>query len=219
MKEVSAVDRRTKYCVYGWMREMEKELDLGYIPPIISSICILYYRGEEIFKTTSDKIEISKEGKCIKSTAAGWIDHCGYGITKISSMSGNFYQWDIRIHEQSRNMFAIRFGISSQADILRYDGILQLLGGHYTYLYQSGRVFHNPEEKFKGYKQAESLKTGDKLSLCLDLRKKELTFMINDKCIEQKCENIKVGEDVYYRLIVSICQQNDCVEIINFTQK
>ena len=46
---LSKVDKRTKYSVYGWIREYEKALNLSTIAHIISSISILYFRDDGIF--------------------------------------------------------------------------------------------------------------------------------------------------------------------------
>ena len=49
LKQLSKIDKRTKYSVYGWIREEEKALKLSKIPSMISAMFILYFREDEIF--------------------------------------------------------------------------------------------------------------------------------------------------------------------------
>ena len=50
LKKLSKIDDRTKLTVYGWIRQQEKSLRLRNIPSMITAICILYARDDEIFE-------------------------------------------------------------------------------------------------------------------------------------------------------------------------
>ena len=65
LKRLSTIDDKTKYGVYGWIREAEKELKSSQIPLMISSICILYYHEYDTFEIVPDNTRISCNGKCI----------------------------------------------------------------------------------------------------------------------------------------------------------
>ena len=65
LKQLSKIDIRTKHTVHGWIRKAEQELQIGYIPNMIRSICIIYIRDDDIFEVTSDKIKLSKHNKMI----------------------------------------------------------------------------------------------------------------------------------------------------------
>ena len=73
-KKLSKIDKRTKYSVYGWIREMEQALDLSQVPMMISSICILYFHKDPIFDSnligTSTKLSADK--KCITKGSTNW---------------------------------------------------------------------------------------------------------------------------------------------------
>ena len=65
-KQLNTIDKRTKYSVYGWMRNEEKALKLRHIPSMISSMCILYFRDDEIFGVTpNDQVKLSENKKII----------------------------------------------------------------------------------------------------------------------------------------------------------
>ena len=64
-KQLNKVDKRTKYSVYGWIRNNEKSLKLSNVPSMITSICVLYFRDEEIFDVISKETELSGNKKMI----------------------------------------------------------------------------------------------------------------------------------------------------------
>ena len=71
LKRLRKIDQRTKSAVHGWVREHETQLKLSKIPTCIISICILFFRKDEIFdifdktkcKLSLDKKTISKLGR------------------------------------------------------------------------------------------------------------------------------------------------------------
>ena len=66
LKLLSRIDKVTKYAVYGWIREKEKQLKLGTVPSAIATICVLYYREDEIFDILNEEIKASENKKVIK---------------------------------------------------------------------------------------------------------------------------------------------------------
>eukprot|EP01084_Bolivina_argentea_P282151 482922_1 len=66
LNRLSKIDTRTKYAVFGWIRNNEKLLELSHIPLLISFICILYFRDDEIFAIIGTKVKLSNNKKCIE---------------------------------------------------------------------------------------------------------------------------------------------------------
>eukprot|EP01084_Bolivina_argentea_P297690 512904_1 len=98
-KMLSTIDKRTKYSVCGWIRNNGKALQLNHIPVMISSICILYFRDDEIFVITGTKIQSSNNKKCIeKIKETNWLNS-SYGINEISSKDNIVCQWDLKINK------------------------------------------------------------------------------------------------------------------------
>ena len=64
-----------EHIVYGWIREMEKELQLNDIPVEITRICVDYYKEDEIFEIMGKNMEFSKDGKIVtrKYVTGGWL--------------------------------------------------------------------------------------------------------------------------------------------------
>ena len=98
LKKLKSIDKRTKYSVYGWIREKGKKLKIKAVPSIISAICILYFREEEIFNIISDNgIELSENKRMItKIGDDAKINNNNYGIIKVNSGSGLICRWDLK---------------------------------------------------------------------------------------------------------------------------
>eukprot|EP01084_Bolivina_argentea_P033901 62690_1 len=118
-KGLSKIDNKTKYTVCGWIRNNEQTLKLNHIPLLISSICILYFRDDEIFALIGTKVKLSNNKKCIEKIANEDDYHnCSYGINEISSKDNIVCQWDLKINKISgstdSNTHNVMIGISSK---------------------------------------------------------------------------------------------------------
>ena len=93
-KLLAKTDKRTKYSVYGWIREMEKRLRIKPIPIMLSAIAILYYRVEKIFDVAriSSHVRMSADAKCI-TKYCNRTTYNNYGMLKIASISDVEYRW------------------------------------------------------------------------------------------------------------------------------
>ena len=60
-KRLSKIDNRTKFGVYGWVREAEETLNIGNVPQMISSICILYYTEYDEFSIIGRDVDVSND--------------------------------------------------------------------------------------------------------------------------------------------------------------
>ena len=98
LKKLSKVDKRTKYAVYGWMRESEKELKLVIIPDIIVVTSILYFRKSEIFDIfDAEKVKLSKDGACITAITDHYYNVPNYGCIEMLSTEKGKYKWDLKV--------------------------------------------------------------------------------------------------------------------------
>lgn len=60
---------------------------------------------------------------------------------------------------------------------------------------------------------------GDIVTIHLDLKRAEIRLHINDKEQEVAYSNVKKADNVKYRLVVSLCNPDDCVEIVDFHKR
>ena len=211
-KKLSKIDKKTKYSVYGWIRQVEQELRLSHIPLMVSSICILYYVEDEIFNQISDTVKISKNGKCItksKGTDSSW-GNTNYGAIKIASNSQDVYRWEMKF--TSTNSLEIIIGITNTTDPnKRFNNSINQIG--YA-LCQDGDVYDGKEWHIEHYRP-----THNKIRMELDLKNGKLSFFGDDSEYGIVIQNIQNSEDITYRMFVSMYNENEAVEIINFSKQ
>ena len=219
-KKFSKIDKRTKYGVYGWIRKAENELKLSNVPLMIQSICILYFYEDEIFNVFGTGIDVSKDKKSITKSMCGWTNN-SYGITKIQSNTNNVYEWEFIIKNRSDIERGIIIGISNahKPNIMLMDHMAE---NEYSYAHCcDGDTFNrygNQWDWKKTHPQHVLWWTDDKITMTLNLATAQLIFFVND---EQKIriENIVKGNDITYRMFVSMYFVNECVQLLKFTKK
>ena len=118
LKDVARMSKRDKFTVYGWIHHAEKELSIRYIPHMISTICLLYFRDDEEFMHAFKCLKVSKGKRKITQTLNIYSMCYGHGKIEIPSTSNIKCRWDLRINSanDSNNVPRI-IGISSNKDV------------------------------------------------------------------------------------------------------
>ena len=222
LKQLNKVNKRTKYSVYGWIREREKKLGLRNIPSMITAICILYFRDNEIFEIIDDEqIQISQYKKTIKKINKDrrWNNN-SYGKTKIESMNNAIYEWNIKILNSGASG-NIAIGIAHDGGLAIYPSqLIEESFGHsgiYYMVLDHGNKYSNIRQKHKIEDDCNyRFSTGDIVSLRLDLRDSVIKLSVNENDYKVIFKNIKESFNVSYRLFVSLYSVDDSVEILNF---
>ena len=218
MSSLLKVDRRTKYSVYGWIRNMEILLKDTTIPPEIIEICILYCRDEEVFNVISDVgIEISENKKIITKVGKDkYNDNNNYGIIEIESESACICQWDLRAIKISDGL---AIGIASKQ--VPNEQIKDSEDCCYYLFYQeddcSWTSFHSDSTDY-GHGDQKKWAEGDKISISVDFQKCRIQLLINDVDAKRAVESIQTSQQTKYQLFVSLHSIGDSIEILNFTR-
>ena len=216
LKELSREDKRIKYSVYGWIREMEKSLHLDYIPPIICCIVILYIQHQELFDMIADNIIISKEKQCIIKGDYVTMDRVwgnnSYGKHDIVylPMNENIYKWTFKIIKPKTNS-GVFIGISSV--VVVDEDFEKHKGHHYGYLH-CGTLFKNMTYVDYGI----TYNNNDQVTMCLNLSRKRLSYSVNGQDQGIAYHNIQLNHNTTYKMFVSLYGSGDGVEIIDFSK-
>ena len=217
LKKLSHIHERVIFAVYGWIRKMEDELRIYHIP-LIMQICILFYDGKDTFDKIGHAAMKSEDDKRVTMIESISLigDSCAFGRFEIDSTEPIEYKWDLNIHSPkglcvigitSLNFEDFRKKISSATNaIWLVDGI------HYFY-YGYGTIFQNSDKIWvaygDGYRES-------KVSIILNLKKKEIKFIVDGKHFGAAYSNVKTGKDIKYRLMVTCKEKGDFIEIENF---
>ena len=204
--QMNEIPDDTKYLLSGFIRRMEKEVN-NDIPEVIMMIILSFYYIAEYFKDTD--CELSE--KNTKITSAGH-NRNGYGNLIIDSTSNGCHQWQFKI---GFIKFSLMVGIT-ESSINTTCPIYTVKGKGYGY-HSRGKTCI-PKSKGTGYKSIEKkprFKEGDKVQMVLNLDKKSLSFKLNegDTC---SIENIKIGQDIDYKLAVFMGDPGDSLQLISY---
>ena len=222
LKQLSGIDKRTKFAVYGWIREAEKQLKLNYITASISAICILYYRDDAIFGDVADNVGISQNNKRItkimldKTRRYGW-NNTSYGIVKIPSMCKCIYKWKIKMYDVT----GMKIGITSSSNKPNND-LMEVDGNHYMIAATVQMTFDTEDTRLFNFDYGLPKFGGDDLiSIILDLKDKNGKLYVakdnGDPYVVYK--KINRSEEVTYRLVVSLWTHNNSVEIMSVSKE
>ena len=225
-RKLAMIDVPAKYTVYGWLRNMEKLFDIINLPlSEIAAICILYFFDPEMFKNIAKCIKSSEDKKLItKITHREAWHNSSYGSIEIDSESDIICQWDLKISNENGADGGIVVGIASKEASDAYIWKSLAASDDYMYLFgnwggrHDGRLVHNQD--YGTFKSTERRYINNgKISICLNLKLRQLSFSVDDVDQGIAFKNIKKGENINYRLMVSMSHQNSSVEIIQFWQK
>lgn len=207
------ITQRNKHIIYGWIRK-QKHFENIIIPTTIYYLCILYFREEEIFQIISDNgIILSKDRKKITKIDQNWnydISNTNYG-TEIDSDTGFLHRWTLKLVHKIEYL-NITIGITTQINPNQiYNEDQNVL----CYYFCDDYKFSNNNEN--GY-YGKRWMIGDILTINLDLNKKQLYLLINQKNQGVAFENILSSDKIKYRLFVSLYCIEESVEILQYNK-
>eukprot|EP01084_Bolivina_argentea_P080345 145561_1 len=226
--------------IHGYIRCIDNSLRSSKwylfqnIPESIVTFCLLYCINEDFMQTEhgtehgTDKITVSDNCKTVTRIPRGPDWGCKvYGKNTIPSTSKIICDWYIKIITAGgpyKSHAAIKIGIDSRwpwkhkNDKLGIEGIID---PPYYYFNGYSGIISSREEDFTTNSNAQSYgKTfgeDDIVRLSLNLSKRCVSYFINKEMLGVAFGNVIMDESIEYKLCVQLCDQNACVEIVNFT--
>ena len=130
---------------------------------------------------------------------------------EIPSLSQAICRWDIKINLIIDQGF--RVGITSNHTLIEQCFVDDKTSSNYGYM-ASGGLKVSKGQKSKYAKQA--YRTGEIVGIKLNLKERFVEFFINNKSFGKAFTDIDVGENINYRLAISMYGINHGVTIQNF---
>ena len=197
-KQLSKIDKRAKYTVYGWIRRQEKSLISTHFPSMITAICILYFSEEEVFAIINKGIKLSENKKRI--TMVDFIQQSidnNYGLIEIPSISDGLYKWDLKIIRETYGN-GINIGIASKETRDRH--FISNNAMYYLVCANHSKSCNSTSWRTDN----EWFQTGDKVSIILDLKQAQMRMSVNDRHEMTLFTNIQKSDDIKYLRISKI---------------
>ena len=182
---------------------------------MISNICILYFYDYDIFDMVHNKhlCKVNDDKRVMVTDNDGWWVH-SFGKNQIASNKSIVCKWNLNVNcNKGECVIGITdINVDKHDFKVGHDIIWECDGNHCLYFVQDGSIFENKHKwRFWGSKFMRG-----KVSIKLDLKKKQVSFVVNDKDQGIAYSDVKIGEDITYRLVVALKDEDDFVEIESF---
>ena len=217
--KLDKVNQRTKDLISGSIRNFQLLLPTtsAYynIPISINYIILAFYYQYEQFGKCGAKIKLSDDCMTIKHLLSqGWYN--AYGIMEIKSLSGVCCYWKIKCVKKTNNMF---IGISTHRDTFsafqyKYDKLFYALFNSGSGMSAELRTANGSTEIAKQY--GVRYGEGDVVRMDLNLKKKNLSFDVNEEKCGVAFEDIRCDENTTYYLAISIVGAHHEMSIVDF---
>eukprot|EP01084_Bolivina_argentea_P136836 241012_1 len=159
------------------------------------------------FEIIGSKVTISND-KC-QITSNIFHPWSCYGSLNIQSTEKMTHSWLFKINERKSSMV---FGIDESSAKSINAFFYQKQTHNYGYNHGGGKCSRN---KYEGY--GIGFHTNDTVKIILDLSSRTLAFELNGETQGICYNNIKVGKNIIYKMVVCIRDKGDSVTLLKYT--
>ena len=196
LSDIKYVDDKSQKLLNGYLKNIYDTKQDHIIPELVLNICLLFYYQREHFGTieeggsglTPSNFTVSQDKRTVLLNDGGWGTLLGN--VKIDSMSDIICRWNLRLRKQEH----------CSKDYTEY--IYLGITGDSTRT--NGYFYNSADHRWSD---------GDLIGIKLDLKQHNIEYFVNGKSIGIVKENISVGEDVEYQLVISMAYDGNSIEI------
>lgn len=231
LKRLHNIDKGTKLFVTGYIRRKHKSLFKNNkyalfqnIPIAISSLCTLYYYLSDHFdleiidsnSAVSSYVKFSKDFKTATTIPNDYCDYNEnmiYGKLIIASMDKCVYKWFLKFHKNMPELFGLHAAPWTTEYVASGEHI------YYECMPTGNKKLNDRHRDWHDKTYFDwPYSIDDIFCLELDLKKKCISFYINDKDLGPAFKEIDIGPDIQYRFCVSFGDCDESVSIVKVTQ-
>ena len=196
--QIDGIDFKTKLLVSGYVRKSANKDRLDIPDPLILIILAFFHLMEAFQKVDGDGLEISDDGSSIKRI--GKDDGTkAYGTIDIDSKSNTLNIWKIKINRRE-NTFMVGLIAIKADDTIKWSS----RQAQYMLLSQSYRIVLLCSGS-NHTKLNDIVRTGEIVTIELDLSARKVTFSLNDEKFESKdLSNDISDDDLKYYLVCRV---------------
>eukprot|EP01084_Bolivina_argentea_P152868 266584_1 len=222
-------DIDVSHLIFGYCRKMEQYNAIHInIIPLIKYIIVLYYWQQEYFNklgtdinVSNDKTTITKDIASDKDHISGWMNTT-YGKNCINSISNKIVKWTFKINKfDAGGLSDICMGIASTDACQNYDFTCHDTGKFYAF--GNLGVFFKDQDSYCSSAMDKNLNEtdvtfsqNDKISLILNLNKRQLITKINDGKENILWTNIAVSVSIKYILAVTLRYPGNSISLLDY---
>ena len=226
LQNVKFVDNSSKKLVSGYCRDTARKVKIDQIiPDLVLHICMLFYFQQEFIATIGEgdeeedhNFEISEDKRTV-----GLIDGCWgtlYGNIIIDSLSQIICRWNIKIlrkQKESRWNYASSLYIGLCGDVqsdtfLEYDFNLP----YHSFCANGNGLMYSDSKLKANDERYTKWEENDMVGIKLDLKQRNVEYFVNDKSVGIIFKNVPIGENIKYRLAITMNQDGEKIQIDSF---
>ena len=222
LKRLNLVDTRTKLTVFGYIRSQHKlsfksnpYALFSNIPSSISSICILYYHLYDYFELINPNMTLSDNKQNI-TLNTNYRDNLTFGKEIISSTDQCIYKWYLQLNGYPSGFI---IGLTSKPWNVN-NNLYESQKCGQCYLFWPNVSFqlasHITSWSVKDY--IRDAKSNDIVCMEVNLIDKTIKIYLNDKDKGIAFKNVETGDDIKYRLSVTLLNIQTSISLVKFTQ-
>ncbi len=205
---------RIQHAVFGYIRKMENILSLfSTVPIIIIHICLVYYYDDEYFiksDCNNTGIIVSNDRKSFMNSTHkfDWIPTI-YGYTQVESTENQIAKWTFKIAG-----YVAIFFLSKHNHQIPSNCVTTTVRPYYGFSnYWKWRCdeLTNTSECFQ-----VNLDLYDSFTVILNTQQKTIGLILSDNNTECIFENIKIGQDIKYKLAITMPRHGSTIKLIDF---
>eukprot|EP01084_Bolivina_argentea_P109856 196260_1 len=202
----NSLRQRTKVIIMGFMRIHFSMVD----EDVINSIVLYFHEQHECIYLSSENLEISNNHKTISllKTQNHW--EIAYGSICVPSQSNIHCYWKIKINSLKNGSMHIGV-VTKRITDNKGENVWMKQKKDICYSLQSPVLYYSGESKTRvinyggRYKEySVLLNEGDIVTIDLNLRKKRITYYINDIDHDMVIDHIRTDDDIYYYLAFAV---------------
>ena len=220
-KEFKQISNQTKQIVSGYIRQEHKSQFKSShyalfqnVPISITSFCTLYYNPKEFFQNISACLISSNNNETITQSSRFIKLNTNYGSIDIPSNSKCIYKWYLKIGNKS-SQGGCYVGIASQPFVTKE--FMAYIPNQKFYAYSTltrDLLSHVTYSRCR-----ESVQYGGIVCIELNLKEKTMKVYVGGTLQNDNVAWIvETGDDINYRLAVSLTRGNAQVSIVKFEQ-
>ena len=213
------------------------------IPDIIASVCKLYFDTIDHFEVIGRGVHVSDNKMCITKEICGW-ENTSYGSIKVPANTQNIHKWWFKIKSKARltdedqvTTFNAYIGIAAKIqnkDEIKLmqekeKGNTKTEDFYIEYSFwncgvsdKSSKCHIHPSKDIDMqtlYGKAANEKLDENvICMDLDLRQRTIKFHVNDEDLGIAFDEIDIGDDIDYKISVTMCSIQNYVEIIDYKE-
>ena len=216
-EKLKQIDKKTKYLVYGWIRNEQRTLSSFHnnhafyiIPELVIYHCLFYYYLSEYFNIIHDGAITLNNKQSIKNIKH--ISTSCYGKIMVEPDECMIHKWEIKIDSCSINRY-ICIGIHECDNVKPAGGAFYAFSSSYFYAYAAWRQKYYKDSPLSSLIEGFRYGSGDTIYMELDGQK--LSF--HKKESEEPVVFDDVNQSRKYIVAVYTADKHDMVTIINYT--